>query len=442
MSIQSTARPESTTTPADLGPSRRAGDGLAALGRILWRRRLLMLLVLLLVAGSVGVGLTLAERTYTAQSRVALVPGPDAPTGTDYEALLRTTADVAVSRPVLSEVRDRLDDRSLQELRDQIESGAVTGTMLIQVSATDPDPDRAAQIANAVVALLPVNDPSNGTVRYDVTEPAAVPQRPSSPDVPVTVLAAAVLGVALAVASAVARDRIARTVETTDDLVEADHRVLGRVGPAGDLATVPALDVSSDRFADLRSLRVALEFASVDDPTSTLVLAPAVTDPSSGWLGVNLAVSLAEVGHRVLLVDADRSDEHRHPALVGEQPSGLYDVLAGTVNLPGAIHPGPRDGVDVLPLGNAELAAPSLLEMRFRCLLDQADPQDPGYDIVIVRAAPVVDSDDARVMAVDGSVLLTIPARRVKPAVLERVASRLQAGRTRVLGSVLTNATR
>lgn len=407
-----------------------------AFAALLWRRRLVLLLVAAIVAATVAVGLSLVERQYTATARIAVSPAPEVSSSpVDYQHVLGTVADVAESRPLLDQVSESVPFRSTRELEERVESAPVTGTVLVQVSVTDTDPELAAEVANAVAAAIPAFDPAGGTLVYAVTEPAVVPRSAASPNVPVTILAGALLALLLGVAAAAVVDRLFRTVDTaaeTQAVTGLD--VLGVLPRPRQLDGLPAADPTSREFGALRALRVALEFASSEEPTRTVVVAPAVPDPGSGWLAVNLAAALAEVGHRVLLVDASRTERGRHPVLAAPDEAGFYDVLAGEVTVAKVLRPGPVDGVSVLPLGNADLAAPSLLEMRFRCVAEQVT----DHDVILVHAAAVTASDDARVMAIDGSLLLTVPSRRVQRAVLERAVRALRDVRTRVLGAVLT----
>jgi Mrp family chromosome partitioning ATPase len=230
-------------------------------------------------------------------------------------------------------------------------------------------------------------------------------------------------------------DRFARTVDTVDDAAHvAGVPVLGVLPRPDDIASVPSVVSDSREFGALRALRVALEFASREHPTRTLVVAAAGPNGWDGWLEVNLAVSLADVGHRVLLIDADRHHRQRHPALDLPDAPGFCDLLAGVVSLDAACVDSPVEGVSIVPLGNTELAAPSLLEMRFRSLVEEIDEK---YDVVLLHAAPVTESDDARIMAIGGGLLLTVPVGRVKPTVLEQAAARLREVSIRVVGSVL-----
>ncbi|MGN6250464.1 MAG: Wzz/FepE/Etk N-terminal domain-containing protein [Marmoricola sp.] len=411
-------------------------SNLRSLVALLWRRKAVVVLVLVLVGLVVGAGLASAQRTYTAVARVAATPSAALDqSAASYSDLLGTLADVASSRPLLEDVQRSIGSRSLATLQDEVKGSVIFGTVIVEIAVTDRNPVIAAQAANAVANALPSHDPGTGYFEFATTQPAEVPTTFTSPNLKIGGLAGAVLAVVLAIASAVLYDRATRTVDTVDEAAAATGaNVLGVVRRPRAWSAVSAAEIDSPEYPSLRALRVALEFATTEDPTRTLVVAPAVPDPSGGWLEVNLAVALAEVGHRVLLIDACADGRRRHPALDAAGAPGLFDMLAGTVSLDGARISGPVANVCVVPVGNPDLAAPSLLEMRVRRLLDDIDEK---YDVVLVRAAAVSESDDARIIAIDGSLLLTLPAGRVRPGVLASVIEDLHEVRVRLVGAVL-----
>ena len=423
--------PDEQTAPAPMA----VRGGFRALGALLWRRRWIVLLVFALVANAIAAGLVLADREYTATARIAATPQEGTSLPASYEDLLGTLADVAESRPLLEEVADEVDGRFAQDLRDDVEGKVVPNTVIVQVSVTDTDPDRAAEIANEIVDQLPSHDPTGGSFDFDVTEEAVPPDDPSSPNVPVTFLAGLALGLVLAVAAAVVADRVFRTVTDPDELAEvSDTVVLGVLPKPADPHGIPAVDPVADEFQSIRALRFAIEFASAEDPSRLLVVTSASgSDPWAGWTEINVAAALGEVGHRVLVVNTDREADV-HPALVAPGEPGLYDVLAGEVELVEAVRKGPTGLVDVLPVGQVDLASPSLLEMRFGSLLEDSEAD---YDVVIAHAAPVSTSEDARIMAIHGALLLTVPSGGVHPRFVRRAAEHLRGIRLRVLGSVL-----
>jgi len=416
--------------------ARAPQTNLRGFARLLWRRRITLALVILLVAAGVGIGLVAAPREYTAVTRVAATASPAASDSSpNFTDLLGTLANVAKSRPVLEQVQHALPTRSVDQLQDEVDARVLFGTVIVQVRVTDRDPKVAAQVANAVATLLPQHDPTNGALALSVTEPAVVPHAYSSPDMRISILAGALLALVLAVAAAVVRDRVARTLDTVDEVAAATGTsVLGLLPRPQHAEGMAAADSGGRDFVALRSLRVALEFASIEQPTRSLVVAPAAPDPFGGWLEVNLAASLADVGHRVLVIDANRVDRHRHPVIDLPGAPGLYDTLSGTATLEEATVCGPVDGVAILPIGNADVAAPSLLEMRFRRLLEEIDAE---YDVILIRSAPINDSDDARIMAIDGGLLLAVPSGRVRPHALDLAMQNLAGVRTRFLGSVI-----
>lgn len=407
-------------------------------GGLLWRRRWTMAAVVALVAIVVGASLLLADRQYTASARMAATPTPDLTTAiASYSELLGTVADVAESRPLLEEVAEREPGLTVDQLRKEVDGKVVPGTVIIQVSVTDTNAERAARITDDVVELLPSHDPTHGAFLYQVTESAAVPDSPSSPHVLLTILAGLLLALILAVLVAAVVDRIFRTVVDADELGQVSETpVLAVIPKPSDPSAIPTIDYWSEEFQAMRALRIAIEFASAEDPTRLLVVTSACgSDRWAGWTEVNLAAALAEAGHRVLVVNTDRDDgDHLHPVLEAPGEPGLYDVLSGDAVLGDAVRRGPVEMVDVLPLGDAHLATPSLLEMRFRGLLE--DTED-DYDVVIAHAAPVAHSEDARIMAIHGALLLSVPAGRVHPRAVRRAADHLRSIRLRILGSVL-----
>lgn len=426
--------PEETSAHLS-GSAMAVRTGLRATGALLWRRRWVVLVMFAVMANVVAAGLVVTGREYTASARVAVTPKSitTAPP-VDYTDLLGTIADVAGSRPLLTEVAAKVSGPSVEQLRDEVRGSAVSGTLLVKISVSDSDADRAAQIANDVAEALPAHDPSGGMVDYHVTEQAVAPQGFSSPNVPLVALAGLLLAALLALVAAALADRMFRTVTGPDELGEvSETSVLGVIPRPEDPDGIPALDLDAEEFQALRALRIGVEFASAQDPSRLLVAASVSgSDPWPGWMEINLATALAEVGHRVLVINADREGEV-HPAL-DAGVVGLYDVLSGSHSLVEAVAPGPTARVDVLPVGQAHLAGPSLLEMRFRGLLQ--DTED-DYDVVIVHAAPVSGSEDARIMAIHGAMLLTVPAGRVHPRFVSRVVEHMRGIRLRVLGSVL-----
>jgi capsular polysaccharide biosynthesis protein len=407
-----------------------------------WRRRILASAVLVVCLAATWIALAVAPRSYTATAKITAAPSAAllSSTGT-YDDLETTLAQIANSRSVLADVHSRLPDRTVDQMRGEVTGTRVKGTVLITVSVVDKSARTAAAIANTVASVLPLHDPSGGQFVFTQTDLARPPSGYSSPDVGLVLLIGCVLAVFLAVVAALVRDRVARTVETPGQLrATAGTEVLaGLPRPRDATALIDGGD--TDEIANgLRSLRVELDYISSAEPTGPIVIADADPDDSlAAWLAMNLAISLAQVNHRVLVIDGDCRGGPRPESLADSDSPGLYSVLRHETRIELAIRPGPRQGVTTLPAGARPDAATAgrLIELGFHEVLASVDGL---FDAVLVLAPPPPVSDDARVMAIGGSLLLAVTAGSVREARVRELIAELQATRTRLLGAVLIDA--
>jgi capsular polysaccharide biosynthesis protein len=318
-----------------------------ALFAAVWRRRWLALVVLVVEIAAVVVWLSIAPREYTATATITATPSAELLSSTgNFDDLEQTLAEIANARSVLSDVYDRTDAvRPIWKLREEVSGVRVSNTVLVRISATDESAEVAARVANAVAQVLPLHDPSNGLFVFTQSDAAAVPMSYSSPNTKLIALIGAVLGVFLAVAAALVRDRTARTIETSGQLrAHTGTDVLASVPRPRDAGSVVVGNGELDEpaAAELRSLRVELDYASSYRPTGAIVIADATAvDEHAAWLAINLAGSLAQVDHRVLVIDADFRHRDRHPQLVRADSAGLHAVLRGATPARDAIRPGP-----------------------------------------------------------------------------------------------------
>jgi Mrp family chromosome partitioning ATPase len=412
---------------------------LRTLFEAVWRRRLLVVAVLLLDLLATVFFLVTAPKSYTAEATISAAPNADvAAQGSvaNVESLQATVAQTASTPSVLNTVSARLlpVTRSFRKLRGEVSGSLVPGTVLIRVKVVDESPTTAAAIANAVAAELPKHDPSAGILVFSPFESATPPTSPSAPKAKLVLAVGLVLGVALAFGAALLRDNAARRVETADDVQNATGAaVLTRVPRPRDASGTVGVGPDQPGAASFRALRIALEFVAAREPLPALVVTSAVPDDSEGWLAANLAIALAQVQHRVLLVDGNLEEPGRHPVIDAPGAPGLAEVLQGAETEP-LLRRGPVDGLYVLPAGNAPLDAAQLVETRFgEVLLGW----NRAFDVVVIDAPAVSTSDDARVMSVAGAVLLTVPAARVAPRTLRDVAASLRVVNARVAGAVL-----
>ena len=246
---------------------------------------------------------------------------------------------------------------------------------------------------------------------------------------------ATLLGLVLAAIAAVVRDRLRRRVTNKVALSDAlSAPVLATIAPPRDETSLPALYPGTDASNVFRELRLALEAVATDDPVHKIVVTGVVPGDVNVWLGANLAIALAQVDRRVLLIDGRMGDQHGRPIDAAPDTAGLYDVLQNG-GLLQAVSQGPVERLAVLPPGDSG-GAPTerIVESRFSTITAEAVNQ---FDVVIVLAPALSEGQDAVVMAVDGSLLLAIPTGKVTVATLREHAMHLRSVGVRLIGSVL-----
>lgn len=185
-----------------------------------------------------------------------------------------------------------------------------------------------------------------------------------------------------------------------------------------------------------RGVRTALFFSTHGERHKVIQ----VTSPNMGdgktTLIINLAVSIAQSGRKVLLVDADlrRPRVHRAFGVVGRV--GLAEVLTGTAELDEAIQVTAVPNLSVLPCGRrpnnpAELLTAPAFE-------DALDDLRAAYDYVLVDSPPLLAVSDPCIVAprVDGLILTIRIAKNGRPAA-ERARDLLTGLKVNCIGVVV-----
>ena len=279
-------------------------------------------------------------------------------------------------------------------------------------------------------------------------DPAPLPSRPSEPrvltDLGLFLLAGLVLGALVALRL---EGRHAR-LETPDDVRRAlGLRPLGVVPDFGRLARPDAAADPSIAAEAYRGVRTALGFIDPERPPRSVVVTSSEPGEGKTATAVNLAISLAALECRVILVDAALRGAAVHRAFALPPGPGLTDVVRGGTSLAAAIRTiDPATGrataaatagaLHVLPAGTpAGDPADILGSARWHEILRSLARR---YDTVVIDGPAVLATPDAALLAAaaDAAVLVVHGDRTERP-VVRRALARLAAVHARVIGVVL-----
>jgi capsular exopolysaccharide synthesis family protein len=300
---------------------------------------------------------------------------------------------------------------------------------------------QASELESRLLDYITPSSVDSGTILTN----AQLPKSPARPKPVKTGLLALFVGVGLAVAIAMLRDRLDRRVRRTDDVAVGARAPILAVVPAEASLQKPSrrsitVGPESDYTRAFRTLRATIEFIVADDAVKSLL----VTSPNQGdgktSTVANLAVSLARGGRRVVMVSADlqRQDLREHFDL--EPGLGLTTALAGEEDVTSLLARA-GDNLYLLDVGpDWEVASELLGSPRMAKLLVELETFG---DIVLIDSPSVLSSADAVTLApLADATLLVVDADSVTMSDLSAARYRLEQVGVNVIGAVLNNVDR
>lgn len=188
-----------------------------------------------------------------------------------------------------------------------------------------------------------------------------------------------------------------------------------------------------------KTLRTNIRFSLPEGGCQKLCLTSGLPGEGKSITALNLAISFAETGQKVLLVDADLRRPTMARLLIENGDPGLSNVLAGMCSEEEAIHKSPYPNLDVLFSGVIPPNPSELLgSARMEKLIEKLSAQ---YDYILIDTPPVNMVSDACVVAklFDG-VLFVVRQNKSERETVSRGLNQLDIAGVKVLGMILNDA--
>lgn len=216
-----------------------------------------------------------------------------------------------------------------------------------------------------------------------------------------------------------------------------------------------SLFAPKSRLAEaFRSLRTNLVFATLEHDLKIILVTGGAQMEGKTTVAINLAITLAQLGKKTLLVEADlRKPYIRHAvglakgpglsevvlgsASLGEVTLGFADLMLGKVGMERLLDSPGMDNLFVLLSGYSPSNPSELLSSQG--LVKVLAEARQKYDYVILDSSPILPVPDAAILAsrADGT-LLVIRVGRMPRVALRRAKALLDATSTRMLGVCLS----
>jgi polysaccharide biosynthesis transport protein len=282
---------------------------------------------------------------------------------------------------------------------------------------------------------------------------AEYPQEPISPKKAQNIALGGFLGLFLGAATALILDSTDKRIKTSEEAKQLlpGYPILGQIPVFEKSRSLPKLTGKNTprepgklvltgmttglEGESFRMLQTNLQFLNADDSLKVVVVSSSQSGEGKSTVAANLALAVAELGKRVLLVDADMRKPAQHSIWRQGNYEGLSNVLSGQSDHKSAT-------IEIQP--NLFLLTAGVVPPNPVVLIDSVQMStliaewSNAYDLVIIDAPPLTVAADAAILGTQAGGLVFV----LRPGVADRESVEyaqeiLTQSKLKVLGMVL-----
>lgn len=187
-----------------------------------------------------------------------------------------------------------------------------------------------------------------------------------------------------------------------------------------------------------RGLRTNLQFAEVDKKVRSILVTSSRPEEGKTISAANLALAFAEIGQKVVLVDADLRKPKLHTLFGINREPGLMECLVGEKSIHEVMYSQANENLQVIPAGKVPPNPTQILaSQKMKTLIKTLEHEN---DIVIFDSPPLAAVTDPVLMGtqVDG-VILVVRFEFTEMNIARNSMTLLNKSRAKILGVVLNS---
>lgn len=388
---------------------------------------------------------------------------------TASQKMVNTCIAIIKSESLLNEV-SRLDGTNYTkgQLLEMTSAMAVNNTELLEIKVTSPNPSDSFRIANTYLNVLPgiVEKIVNGGL-VSPLDYAVMPEKPNSPNIPLNSAIGGLLGLMLSVLFIFLIKVIDARVEGEEDLKkhydipvlggipefsfskygeeyrlheETDKKVIIKRKTSSPKSTIISQDTSFGIKEAYAKVRTNLIFALAASESKRICISSSMSGEGKSTTIANIAISMANNGARVLLIDADFRKPGIYKLFSLPNNKGLSNVLGGFVALDEAVRKDVVTNLDVLTSGQIPPNPSELIGSKsMGKLLGQLDQ---CYDYIFVDTPPINIVTDTLALSKNvNNIMLVVSDEKTRHEQLQKCIAAIEFSQATISGIVINRST-
>ena len=275
-----------------------------------------------------------------------------------------------------------------------------------------------------------------------VVEEAKLPQRPGKPNIRRNLLLGILLGCFGGIALAIFIEYIDNTIKNPEEAEEisglANLGVVEKVRLKkiqGQLGLLSMEDPLCSFSESIKALRTSILLSSASQPPKIIAVSSMLPEEGKTTIAANIAITLAQVGQKVLLIDSDMRKPSIHKLFSLNNDKGLSHYLAGAPGFD-LFQEGPLENLQILTAGSVPPNPSELLSSeKMPELLELASKK---FDRIVFDTAPITPVTDTRILSkmVDG-VIIVVRAEKTTYDIIRKGVRSLLDIDAKILGMVI-----
>ena len=361
--------------------------------------------------------------------------------------LMTTYEEVLTSDKIFRYVVNNLgiNDNAIT-IKNAVTITAAENTHVVYIEAEHVDPYMAKSIANATMEVAPqimLETVEKGSV--NILDFATLPKNPSSPMTVPYIITAALIGFLISAFFVILVNFLTMKVKNSEDIeYKTGLAVFGEIPHASVKHEVEKTFIYTGEanagFTESYFMTGAvLKNNSVDKRPYKLMITSSLAGEGKTTTSINIATVLADMGHRVLLIDLDMKKPNvaRQLKLDVKNRGGIENVIRGK-KLEDEVMDSEL-GFDIIPCTRSVRNTSKLLSsMRLELFFAELDSAD--YDYILIDTAPAyIIADTSVVVKYADGLILVVKQQFARLKVIMDTVANLKKSGANIIGSILND---